>query len=216
MKYFEEQNYYEMLDLAPSASPFDIRHAYKTALQIYSDDSPASYSFFSADERAGILASLEKAFLTLINDQSRMEYDRSLIAAGFMQENAQYRSGPKKSIPLFDLEENTFVTPILFPHTEKTIRSTDEHNTAREIMSKETITGRDLKRIRTELGISLEQIAEIIKVRRGLLAAIEEDRGDELPSALHLKSFLKAYAECLRLDAGEVVARYLKAVSVKP
>jgi cytoskeletal protein RodZ len=83
-------------------------------------------------------------------------------------------------------------------------------------MSKETITGRDLKRIRTELGIPLEQIAEIIKVRRGLLAAIEEDRGEELPSALHLKSFLKAYAECLRLDAGEVVERYLKVVSVKP
>ena len=102
MKYFEEQNYYEMLDLAPSASSFDIRHAYRTALQIYGDDSPASYSFFSADERAGILAGLEKAFLTLINDESRTEYDRSLIAAGLMQGSEQHRSRPKKPIPLLD------------------------------------------------------------------------------------------------------------------
>jgi DNA-binding XRE family transcriptional regulator len=205
-----------MLDLAPSASPFNIRHAYKTALQIYGDDSPASYSFFSTDERTGILAGLEKAFLTLINDQSRMEYDRSLIAAGFMQEGEQYRSGPKKPIPLFDLEENGSVTPIRFPHTEKTIRSSEDLQAVREIMSKESLTGRDLKSIRAELGITLEQIAEIVKVRRGLLAAIEEDRREELPSTLHLKSFLKAYAECLRLDSDEVVSRYLKGACAKP
>lgn len=216
MKSFDEQNYYEMLDLKPSASPFDVRRAYKTALQIYGDDSPASYSFFTADERAGILAQLEKAFLTLINDQSRTEYDRSLIAAGFMEEGEQYRCGPKKPIPLFDIEDNGCVTPIIFPHTEKTLGAPLENQTIREILSKGSLTGRDLKRIRTELGIPLEQIAETIKVRKRLLTAIEEDRPEELPSMLHLKSFLKAYAECLRLDPDEVAARYLRESPEKP
>ncbi|MCX5833979.1 MAG: helix-turn-helix domain-containing protein [Deltaproteobacteria bacterium] len=213
MKSFEEQNYYEMLDLTTSASPFDIRHAYKTALQIYGDDAPASYSFFSRDERAGILANLERAFLTLISDQGRIEYDRSLITAGLMQENEQYRSAPKKPIPLFDLEETGNVTRMVFPHTEKAIIPPAEFPVIRDIMSKDSLTGQDLRCIRMELGISLEQIAEIIKVRRGLLTAIEEDRCEELPSMLHLKSFLRAYAEYLRLDSNEVAARYLKQVS---
>ncbi len=216
MKSFEEQTYYEMLDLKPSASPFDVRRAYKTALQIYGDDSPASYSFFTADERAEILAHLEKAFLTLIDDRSRMAYDRSLIAAGRMEESEQYRCGPKKPIPLFDLEENGCVAPIIFPHTEKRFGSPLEIQTIREILSKGSLTGRDLKCVRTELGIPLEQIAETIKVRKRLLTAIEEDRPEELPSMLHLKSFLKAYAECLRLDPDEVAARYLKEAPAKP
>ncbi len=215
MKSFEEQNYYEMLDLPTSASPFDIRHAYKTALQIYGDDSIVSYSFFSGDERTGVLANLERAFLTLINDQSRMEYDRSLITAGLMQENEQYRSAPKKPIPLFDLEETGNVTRMVFPHTEKALFPPVELPVVREIMSKDSLTGQDLRRIRIELGITLEQIIEIIKVRRGLLTAIEEDRCEELPSMLHLKSFLRAYAECLRLDPDEVAARYLKQASGK-
>lgn len=213
MKPFEEQNYYEMLDLPTSASPFDVRHAYKTALQIYGDDSPASYSFFSRDTRTGILANLEKAFLTLINDQSRIEYDRSLITAGFMDESEQYRTMPKKPIPIFDLEETGNITRMVFPHTEKTLCPPVGHPVVREIMSKDSLTGRDLKRIRLELGITLEQIVEITKIRKGLLSAIEEDRREELPSMFHLKSFVRAYADCLRLNADEVSARYLKQAS---
>jgi DnaJ-class molecular chaperone len=210
MKPFEEQNYYEMLDLQTSASSFDVRHAYKTALQIYGEDSPASYSFFSQDDRAGILATLERAFLTLINDQSRMEYDRSLITAGLMEESEQYRRVPKKPIPLFDLEETGNITRMVFPHTEKTLCPPGEHPVVREIMSKDSLTGQDLRRIRIELDITLEQIVEITKIRRGLLSAIEEDRHEDLPSMFHLKSFVRAYADCLRLDPDEVAARYLK------
>jgi len=48
-------------------------------------------------------------------------------------------------------------------------------------MSKDSLTGRDLKRIRLELGITLEQIVEITKIRKGLLSAIEEDRRESFP-----------------------------------
>lgn len=213
MKPFEEQNYYEMLDLPTSASPFDVRHAYKTALQIYGDDSPASYSFFSRDDRAGILANLEKAFLTLINDQSRTEYDQKLISAGLMDESGQYRSVPKKPIPLFDLEETCHVTRTVFPHTEKKLSHPTENPIVREITSKDSISGQELKQIRIALGVTLEQVAEFTKIRKRLLDAIEEDRREELPSMFHLKSFVRAYADCLRLDADEVASRYLKQAS---
>ncbi len=213
MKPFEEQNYYEMLDLPTSASPFDVRHAYKTALQIYGEDSPASYSFFSQDDRAGILANLERAFLTLINDQSRMEYDQGLISAGFMGESEQYRNGPKTPIPLFDLEETCHITRTVFPHTEKKLCHPAENPVVREILSKDSLTGQDLKQIRVALGVTLEQVAEFTKIRKRLLGAIEEDRHEELPSSFHLKSFVRTYADCLRLDADGVAARYLQQAS---
>jgi len=53
-KKFAKLNYYEMLDLKPEATFFEIRHAYNAALQIYKDDSLTSYSFFSPEERKEI------------------------------------------------------------------------------------------------------------------------------------------------------------------
>jgi DnaJ-class molecular chaperone len=61
-KSFAQLNYYEMLDIEPDATTFDIRHAYNAALQVYQPDSLASYSFFSGDERQTILSLIEKAY----------------------------------------------------------------------------------------------------------------------------------------------------------
>ena len=38
-KKFARMNYYEMLDLKPDATLFEIRHAYNVALQLYQKDS---------------------------------------------------------------------------------------------------------------------------------------------------------------------------------
>ena len=69
-----------------------------------------------------------------------------------------------------------------------------------EILARHELTGNDLKRIRTKLGVSLERIAQETKVRIALLRSIEEDHYDEMPSRFHLRGFLKSYAQSLRLD----------------
>ena len=84
MKPFEEQNYYEVLEISPDAVPLEIRRAYKKSFALYQDDSIASYSFFSEEERQGILARIEQAYLTLINPEARTAYDQSLIASGLL------------------------------------------------------------------------------------------------------------------------------------
>ena len=210
MKTFDEQNFYELLEVPPSAPPFDIRHAYKTALQLYGEDSPVSYSFFSGEERKRILARLEQAFVTLMNDESRDDYDRRLVAAGALEEGDRFRSSARKPVPIFDLEG---VGPVSRKpaRREGISAAAADGPAARDLLSKETVEGRDLRCLRTEMGISLERIAETTKVRPGLLRAIEEDRYDELPSRMHLRSFLKAYAECLHVgDPASVVGRYMK------
>lgn len=50
-KDFNQLNYYEMLDLQPNAVPYEIRHAYNAAMQLYQPGSLVSYSFFSEKER---------------------------------------------------------------------------------------------------------------------------------------------------------------------
>ena len=42
-KDFEQMNYYEMLDIHPSASAMEIRSAYNNAMQMYQPDSLVSY-----------------------------------------------------------------------------------------------------------------------------------------------------------------------------
>ena len=59
MKPFEEQNYYEVLEVSPNALPLEIRRAYKKSFALYQDDSIASYSFFSGEERQEILSRID-------------------------------------------------------------------------------------------------------------------------------------------------------------
>jgi cytoskeletal protein RodZ len=81
-----------------------------------------------------------------------------------------------------------------------------------EILTRDVLSGEDLKTIRDELGVSLEEIAEIVKIRMVYLEAIENDEFEKTPSKIFLKGFLRAYAQCIGLDADIVANRYLKRI----
>lgn len=207
MKLFLDQNYYEVLDVLPSATPFEIRHAYKKIHQMYQEDSLASYSFFTGEERKRVLETLDKVFHTLMNEESRTRYDQSLIELGKLDETMQYREFRKRPTPIFD-----------FSHARgsrrdvRTHAAPEEMPVCREILDKEVLTGADLKRIRTEMGVAIEFISAQTKVRAGLLRCIEEDQHDQLPSRFHLQKYLTFYAECLHLDSARVVELYMKRI----
>ena len=78
MNKFEELNYYEILEIPANASSFEIRRAYRNAVEVYSDHSLLTYSLFSAEERINILKKLEDAYNTLIDRTKRTAYDASL------------------------------------------------------------------------------------------------------------------------------------------
>src|SRR5512145_876955 len=102
-KGFAQMNYYEMLDVKPDATMFEIRHAYNAALQLYKPGSLASYSLFSGDERQEILSLVEQAYATLINDQNRKNYDQALVARGEMEAGKGISSADKKPVSVFDI-----------------------------------------------------------------------------------------------------------------
>jgi len=193
-----ELTHYELLDLSPGAILFEIRQAYKKALEVYREDAMVSYSLFSAEERKEILARIEEAFSTLIDEKTRAAYDRSLIQQGALKEGAQHWGVQRTPIP-----------------PEGAILQAAENPAVKKILSQEVLTGMDLRRLRTDLGVSLEQITERTMIRSSLLRCIEEDQYDQLPSRFHLKGFLKAYAQYLHLDPEFVMKGYMKRINVK-
>ena len=70
-----------------------------------------------------------------------------------------------------------------------------------------------LKTIRAEKGISLDEVSEETRIRIDILLLIEKEDHDRLPSEVFVKGFLRAYAQALGIDGGEVVRRYMSSLN---
>ncbi len=210
-KQFEDLNYYELLRISYNASSFEIRQAYKNILAIYEENSLATYSLFTEEERKWTLARIEKAFLTLIDDKKRKAYDNDLVNIGDVPETIFMDREPKKAIPLFQINKAKTSNNSL-----ARIRQKIQEKGARELenimLNRDPISGKDLKNLRESLGIELEEIFQATKISPTTLNAIEQDDVNNLPPKVYLRSFLKSYAEALQLDAKRVVDGYLKRI----
>jgi DnaJ-class molecular chaperone len=212
MKPFREQNYYELLEILPDASPLEIRRAYKRVFELYQDESIVSYSFFSKEERQEILSLLEKAYLALIDLESRAQYDRRLIELGLMDKRMQYSNKMKEPIPIYDFKKIHFDMFEPGRKLEELKERVSQNQLIQKILAQDILTGADLHKIRTELEIPLEEIADITKVQIGMLRAIEEDNLELFPPAVYLKGFLKSYARYLQIDENVIVNGFIKHV----
>ncbi len=179
--------------------------------QLYHEDSLASYSFFSREEREEILAKLDEAYSTLIDEKKRSHYDQLLIERGILEEGMQYQRDQKTLSLMSNSKRSSTNATLRIRNKLKAIGSSNP--IIQEILTHDVLSGKDLKKIRDELGVSLEMIAEMAKVRIVFLRAIEDDQFEKTPSRMFLKSFLKAYAQCIGLDADIVASRYLKRIN---
>ena len=202
-----EQNFYELLGIEFDASPFEISRAYKENYQLYHEDSLVSYSLFSREERQAILARLDEAYASLIDEKKRSRYDQSLIESGILKEGMKSQDGEKTVGLITDSKVPTNNTILTIRDELKAMVSSNA--VIQEILTQNTLWGKDLKRIRGELGVALEIISEMTKVRMIFLRAIEEDEYEKAPSKVFLKSYIKAYAQSIGLDGEFVASRYL-------
>jgi len=209
MKRFEELNHYEILEIPADASPFEIREAYRDALSIYNEDSLVTYSLFTDEERGRILKKVEKAFGTLIDEKSRVDYDRNLVKSGEADTSILNKRSQRKPIPLFRTR-NLIDKDTLLKKIRKRIEDKEVKEISNQILSKEVISGNDLKKLRESIGIELEEIFEVARIGVSVLKSIEENQTEGLPSSVYLKNFLKVYAELLQVDSKKVVDGYLK------
>lgn len=212
MKPFRQQNYYEVLEVSPDELPLGIRRAYKKAFTLYQEDSIASYSFFSEEERKEILSCIEQAYLTLINPESRAVYDRSLIALGLLEEGKRYQDKTKEPITIYDLQKTRVDSQSTSKRSNELKSCAAQNPVIHDILTQDTLTGSDLQKLRTDLHVSLEEIAEQTNIRIDILHAMEKGDFDLLPPLVYLKGFLKSYVRCLKLDEHVIVNAYLKKI----
>jgi len=212
MKRHGEQNHYELMEISPGASPLEIRRAYKKIFDLYQDDSIASYSFFSERERREILARLEEAYLTLIDAESRAAYDRGLMERGLLEEEKQYHDKTKDPVPIYDFKKVHAGAQGPLKRQEEMKRRAAQNPVIQSILAQDRIAGADLRRIRMEMDVPIEEVAAKTNVRMEMLRAIEGEHYDLFLPRVYMIGFLRSYARYLHLDENIAVGGYFKRV----
>jgi curved DNA-binding protein CbpA len=210
MKTFESDNYYDILQIAPDAGKDAVRLAYRQAQGLYSENSMATYALFSDGQRQTLLAAIEKAFETLIDDEKRAAYDQMLIDTGVM-DTTDFTGRTQRE--LASRSEGTSREVSLRRWSAKQAEKPEIRQLIEALLSGPRLSGPQLKELREAYGIELSEIYAAVRINKDMMSAIEADRVEDLPAPVYLKQFLKNLAQILQLDPSLVVERYLEATS---
>ena len=93
---------------------------------------------------------------------------------------------------------------------KKRIKDKDLKKTKEIILSKDMISGDDLKQLRKIVGVKIEDLFEVTRITVSILEAIENDNFGTLPPTVYLKNFLKTYAELLEVDPKKIIDGYIR------
>ncbi|HEX7128107.1 MAG TPA: helix-turn-helix domain-containing protein [Thermodesulfobacteriota bacterium] len=213
-----EPTYYDLLEVAPTATREEIQVAYNKSRAAFAANSLAVYSLFSADECREMQQRIEEAYRTLMNEEARARYDESI---GIPPARPQGR--PVSTLLKPPAPPAVPVRPVARPSTPPEAPARSEAGRAPgagragagaaerpTLPEGAVVTGALLRKIREQQGISLRDIAQTTKVNLTYLQFIEEENFRQLPVPAYLRGFLKAYAKCIGLDPERVSAEYVK------
>ena len=211
MKTFESDHYYAVLQITPNAGKDEIRNAYRKALALYDEESVATYALFSDDQRRRLLAAIEEAFETLVDDDRRAAYDQTLIDTGVLNA-AAFSSRARRVLAAPRNGDTTSREENLRRWVAKQAAEPEMRQRIEAILSAPRLSGPQLKELRNAYGIELSEIYTLTRINKDIMTAIEADRFEDLPAAVYVKQFLKSIARILQIDAARVVESYLDAM----
>ncbi len=107
------------------------------------------------------------------------------------------------------LYKEVFAVQIQSTEKEMTLRTTDEPNGAFKV-------GQLLKTKREERKLSLEDVCEILKIRKFFLESIEKGRLDQLPGSVYTIGFVKVYSRFLDVNFEEISAGLIELTELPP
>jgi len=188
MKSIQDQTYYEILEVSPTAKDKEIQRAYEHAKETFHADSLAVYSLFSEEEVKEIQSAIEEAYQVLMDETLRRSYDHSHLQTAGGQ-----------------LPEKPFETQEVFRDKKTSLSFTGISLNPDE----ELYRGKTLKQIREKIGVELQVVSTETKISIKVLERIEEEAFENLPALVYLKGFLKGYAQSLGLDPQKVIEEYL-------
>ena len=189
MKRIEEQTYYEVLEVSPTATIKEIQMAYEHAKETFHADSLAIYSLFSEEEINEIQAAIEEAYRALMDEALRKRYDQS-----HFQTSGGEKGGKPSEIQGIPWEKKTALS-----FTDLSIDAGEE-----------IYRGKTLRQVRERMGINLKTVSTETKINMKILEWIEEEALDKLPALVYVKGFLRGYAQSLGIDPQKVVDGYVQ------
>jgi len=188
MKWIEEETYYEILEVNPTATVKEIQMAYEHAKETFHSDSLAIYSLFSEEEINEIQSAIEEAYRVLMDEALRKRYDQS---------HFQMPGGQKWEKPS-DVQGVSWEKKSSLPFTDLSIDAGEE-----------IYRGKTLRQMRESMGVDLKSISAETKISMKILEWIEDETLEKLPPLVYLKGFLRGYAQSLGLDPQKVIEGYL-------
>ena len=208
IKKIEDLNFYELLEVSPTASAQEIHKAYERVRKIYEPNSIALYSLFTPEETALIHRRIEEAYRTLLYEDDRRQYnamlrERSTIADIPPSPEAQpteYQSTRPIPVSPDEGHYNAASTELMPQHDQ----------TAAVSQYIGEFTGPALKAFREQRGRSLRAIADITRVSARYIEYIEAENFQKLPARIYTRGFLMLYAKALGCNPERVAGDYLK------
>jgi curved DNA-binding protein CbpA len=218
----EKKNYYDVLEIASNASPQDIENAYTRARNAYSGDSVALYSLMTKDECDSVLNQIEEAYSVIGFPEKRREYDRlrGFNQSGFnlnytmpspAQGVASFESRPKDTIQYEDFGSNLIEAKVSKLTAQKKFGLEYEENAEfeKEIQNSTDFNGPFLKKIREYKNVSIERMAEMTRISKTHITALENEDLPKLPADVYVRGYVFQYAKVLKLNPDIVAPSYL-------
>ena len=219
LKKIDDMNYYELLDVSYRATAQEIHKAYERVRKIYDPNSIALYSLFSPDETEKIRQRVEDAYRTLIYDENRRDYDRTLrdlpVVAEAPQPELRYQPRPYASqlhtprmaeptppAPEPRAAEPQPVQPPALPAMPDKLQPVPADITE--------LTGAVLKMMREQRRLTSRNVADITKLSGRYIEGIEEENYKKLPARAYIRGVLVLYAKAISYEPDRIVSDYLK------
>lgn len=218
----EKKNYYEVLEIEINANPQTIENAYIRSRNAYSGDSVALYSLMTKEECDSILSQIEEAYSILGFPEKRREYDR---LRGYNQQGAVAQAGrrdqihtvqsvenrPKDTIQYEDYGSNLIEAKVSKLTAQKKfgLEFSEDTEMDKKIRECTEYTGGFLKQIREYKNVTIERMAEMTRISKTQINAIENEDFPKLPADVYVRGYVYQYAKVLKLNPDQVAASYL-------
>ncbi len=219
----EKKNYYDVLEVETNSTPGQIESAYVRAKNAYSGDSVALYSLMTRDECNEILGQIEEAYSVLGFPEKRREYDRlrgfnkSAGAPVYDHHPDTSRANPVKNevqkdqIQYEDFGSNLIEAKVSKITAQKKFGLEYDESTEMDARIRDCneFTGKFLKEIREYKNVTIERLAEMTRISKTHLTAMENEDIPKLPADVYVRGYVYQYAKVLKLNPEQVATSFM-------
>lgn len=188
----EDSNYYDILEVNPTATYKDIIRSYQRLKIAYGKNSFVTYTGIDDVARKETLSKIEEAYLVLCCNSKRRQYDKFHKLGNDITATPEVKNKFKE-----------YVTP-------RSPRFKISPAFEEEIENQTTFDGSFLKKVREYKNISLKALSQYTKISKKYFLSIENEEYHEFPATIYLRNYLMQYAQYLKLDPSRVCQSYLE------